>query len=71
VSANDGRACRVGEAMTRRDYVLVAKVIAELPKMNNDPMKAKHLVREAFVTEFLKDKPTFNADAFRKSCGER
>lgn len=55
--------------MTRRDYVLVAKVISELPRMGNDSMK--RTVREAFVTEFVRDKPTFNADAFRKACGAR
>lgn len=50
--------------MTRRDYVLVAGIIKTLPL----PIETKRIVREAFVTEFVKDKPTFNADAFRKAC---
>lgn len=48
--------------MTRRDYVLVAKVIKTITV--NRPE-----VTELFVREFVKDKPTFNADAFRKACG--
>ena len=48
--------------MTRRDYVVVAGIIKTLPAA------WRGVAREAFVTEFLKDKPTFNAEAFRKAC---
>lgn len=56
--------------MTRRDYVLVAKVISRLPaRPATNLLNSREEAREAFVTEFLKDKPTFNAEAFRKACG--
>lgn len=65
-----------GEAMTRKDYELIAQVIwrsGYIKDKNKIRQEAREQMRRLIVSDFIgslkKDNPQFNPDKFLKACG--
>lgn len=58
--------------MTRRDYVLIAKVISGLKGyMATSHSPIRKLVCDSFATVLRKENGNFNEEKFRTACGRR
>lgn len=52
--------------MTRKDYIIIARVIKDLPVEGKSP---RIIVCESFIPELQADNANFKPDKFRTACG--
>jgi len=58
--------------MTRRDYVLIAKVISGLKGyMETSHSPIKEFVCDSFATVLRRENGNFNEEKFRTACGRK